>query len=90
MTTANTGSDRPCPESFETRTAAKKRTWEDCGMCEACGYSREPDPTCPTCHGDGYAAWCLSSAEWCEANPLPGRENTPRHTVEEFEVELPS
>lgn len=59
--------------------------FENCGWCEACGYSRhDPDPTCPKCEGSGTAAYCMSSPEWCEANSTPGRENVPRHTVEGY------
>jgi hypothetical protein len=62
--------------------------WEDCPTCAACGYFDEPDPTCPVCEGSGRASFCLSTSEWCEANPLPGREQVARHTVEWFEVPL--
>lgn len=59
---------------------------EPCEWCPACGYYDTPDENCHACHGTGYASWCMSSPEWCEANPLPGRERVKRHTVEEFEV----
>jgi hypothetical protein len=42
--------------------------------------------TCDICHGNGAFAICLSSPEWCEAHPLPGRQNTPRSTPESFTV----
>lgn len=60
--------------------------WEQCEVCPLVGYYDEPDPNCPECHGDGGITFCLSSAEYCATNPLPGRENVERSTVEEFEV----
>jgi len=60
---------------------------EDCEWCPATGwYNDVYDPSCHVCHGSGIGRWCLSSPEWCEANPLPGRENTERHTVEWIDV----
>jgi len=62
--------------------------FEPCGFCEACGYSQDdPDPNCPKCEGSGTAAYCLSSPEWCEQNPLPGRTSIVRHTVEGGETD---
>ena len=59
-------------------------TYEDCGTCEACGdlngVTGYGAPDCPTCRGAGTMRLCLSSVEWCEANPLPGCENAPRHS----------
>lgn len=58
--------------------------WEDCATCAAtgdltlAGYGR---PSCDVCQGTGRMATCLSSIEWCEAHPLPGREDVPRHAV---------
>lgn len=55
-------------------------------MCPATGFYDEPDPRCPVCKGSGHVSLCLSSYEFCTANPLPGREKTQRHTVEWFIV----
>lgn len=60
--------------------------YEPCEFCPACGWYGSFDPTCPRCHGTGSVPWCCSSDEWCQANPLPGREDTPRHTPEEFTI----
>lgn len=58
---------------------------EPCEVCPVVGfYSDEVDPDCPACDGTGYTNWCLSPHEWCEANPLPGREDIERHAVELF------
>lgn len=55
---------------------------EDCCSCA--------DPIdnvlCDECNGHGRHYYCLSSPEWCQANPRPGRESTERHTVEWFEI----
>ena len=56
-------------------------TAEPCEMCPACGYYDEPDEHCPSCEGTGTVVFCLSSPEWCEANPLPGREHVKRGVV---------
>lgn len=73
-------------------------TFEDCGACG--GYGRtepgelhEMDPlwyhpgdqeACPQCGGDASYALCLSSPDWCQANPIAGRENIERGQVEWF------
>lgn len=59
----------------------------DCIDCDGTGVQfpdeyTEANATCPECDGDGFIAFCISSQEWCEANPLPGHENTPRNTVQ--------
>lgn len=59
---------------------------EDCEVCPSTGWYGENDPTCPACEGTGIVRFCLASPEWCEANPIEGHEDTPRHTVEWFEV----
>lgn len=58
--------------------------FEECELCPACGYYDDPDPTCPACHGEGFAPECASSYDYCMAHPLPGRQDTPRHTAERF------
>jgi hypothetical protein len=49
-------------------------------QCARCGSSSGWD--------DEAEAWrCLSSLEWCEANPLPAREDVPaRWTPEHFDI----
>ena len=59
--------------------------WIDCWAC-ASGFAYDEDEdtgepilvACEWCAGNGGANVCLSSAEWCEANPLPGREEVER------------
>ncbi len=77
----------------ETEVSCKRcgssLVYEDCEICPACGWYEEFDPGCPFCHGVGTCPVCLSSAEWCQANPLPGREDVARSTPEEHEYEVP-
>jgi hypothetical protein len=40
------------------------------------------DEPCPECHGHPIFHQCLSSREFCEANPLPGRESVDRGSIE--------
>ena len=42
--------------------------------------------TCPECLGTPVVYRCLSSADWCLANPLAGRENVERGKIEWFEI----
>lgn len=42
------------------------------------------------CHAcDGEPMWyrCLSSVEWCNAHPIPGRESIERGKIEWFDIE---
>ena len=62
--------------------------------CETCGNDgwvwEEDDEErlreCPECLGNPVIYRCLSSREWCEANPVEGRENMPRGKIEWFVV----
>ncbi len=55
---------------------------EDADDIEEFGYCQ----VCPDCYGNPVRYWCLSSQEWCEANPLPGREAVSRGEIEWFVV----
>lgn len=73
-------------------------TTEECEACGGEGHGEpgelyEEDPlwygqddicVCFTCLGRGFWRHCLSSPEWCEAHPRPGRETVERGTVEWF------
>lgn len=58
----------------------------DCGEDCCCCADPEDNVVCDICRGIGAFPRCISSKEWCEANPLPGREKTPRSTPEAFTV----
>src|SRR5262245_45461496 len=58
----------------------------DCGEdCCACLYPEDNVP-CQYCDGTGIWHTCASSSEWCQANPLPGRETVKRGQLEWFLV----
>lgn len=64
--------------------------FDDCHVCGGEGeYEGDGDwdmETCPECRGAGGLWSCLSSDEWCESHPRPGREAVTRHTEEWFEI----
>jgi hypothetical protein len=74
--------------------------WEGCGACDGEGITGpgelyEQDPLwydeddyepCHQCDGEASYPICVSSEEYCQAHPMPGREETPRHTPEWFVV----
>lgn len=67
--------------------------WVDCDACGGEGVVETVDDlddermeNCHQCDGEGSWPVCLSSYEWCAANPLPGREAMSRNTVEWFQV----
>lgn len=56
----------------------------DCGNCGGEGEVEDDDwqswdeyHRCDWCLGTGGWYRCVSSADWCEANPMAGRENQP-------------
>lgn len=58
----------------------------DCGEdCCMCMYPEDNVP-CDICDGMGHWYQCLSSYEWCNANPLKGREEVPRGKIEWYEI----
>lgn len=55
---------------------------------EECIHGDSEVITCDICGGRGVLPpTCLSGAEWCEAHPMPGRDATPRGSLEWFVVE---
>ena len=72
---------------FETCQSCAGEGWFGHDCFEDCCCCLDPeDDKCGTCDGEGTIPICLSSAEWCEAHPMPGRENTPRSTPESFTI----
>ena len=61
----------------------------DCGEDSCCCADPEDNVACDICHGKGSFLRCISSKEWCEANPLPGRGETPRSTPESLTIARP-
>ena len=49
----------------------------DCGEDCCCCPDPEPNVVCDWCLGNGGGWHCVSSPEYCETNPLPGREHVP-------------
>ncbi len=58
----------------------------DCGEDCCCCLNPEENVLCQFCLGAGVFHFCLSSAEWCQANPMPGREDVERGAIEWFTV----
>lgn len=58
----------------------------DCGEDCCCCADPEPNVVCDYCNGRGGYWACLSDAEYCEANPLPGRESINRGVLEWYEL----
>lgn len=50
-------------------------TYHDCGEDTCCCLDKVENVVCAECGGMGVTWHCLSRPEWCEANPLPGREH---------------
>ena len=67
----------------------------ECEVCQGDGLQYEGDGQdemafeCDGCDGRGVIHVCFSSDEWCEANPLEGREDVPRGKIEWYVVEQP-
>lgn len=59
----------------------------DCGEDSCCCLYPEDNVVCDVCRGRGCWYECISSHEWCEANPLEGREDVPCGSIEWFCVE---
>lgn len=73
--------------------------WQECEECGGDGYVDhgcgedfcccqypEDNVPCGCCFANGGRWWCLSSPDWCNANPLPGREEIERGAIEWYEV----
>lgn len=64
---------------------------EDCTECDG-GWLGTHDEdeygvsSCGECYGLGVWYHCLSSPEFCEAHPLPGREHTRRGDIEWYVI----
>jgi hypothetical protein len=58
----------------------------DCGEDCCCCEFPEQNVPCDVCGGTGVWHDCMSSPDWCEANPLPGREDVPRGDLEWYTV----
>lgn len=79
----------PCAPSpyFRCARCGSSCEFVRCGNCDEFGYSHHncgedsccclyPDDNvvCSWCDGRGGSWHCISGPDWCNANPLPGRE----------------
>jgi hypothetical protein len=89
--------NKPLRKEYQCGRCGSSVMFDDCPNCGGEGYSShdcgedscccaDPDDnvTCDICRGSGTIGICLSSPEWCNAHPLPGREATKRNTVDSF------
>jgi hypothetical protein len=61
----------------------------ECGDDSCCCADPEDNLPCDICRGQGAFPRCLSSTDWCKANPAPGREAIEPSTPEWFVVDRP-
>jgi hypothetical protein len=59
----------------------------DCGEDCCCCFDPEDNEVCSLCDGDSHWMCCISSSEWCQAHPRPGREAVQRGAIEWFTFE---
>ena len=84
---------------WETQCArcGSSACWEECEYCcgegfvghdcgDDCCVCIDPEDNipCPCCRGRGGWWTCVSGREYCDANPLPGREGVKRGVIEWF------
>jgi hypothetical protein len=58
----------------------------DCGEDCCCCLYPEDNVRCDVCDGEGGWWQCLSSHEFCQANPLPGHEDVESGTPEWYAI----
>jgi hypothetical protein len=58
----------------------------DCGEDCCCCLNPEPNVPCDVCGGSGGWWQCCSPGNYCEANPIPGREHIQRGAIEWYDV----
>lgn len=58
----------------------------DCGEDTCCCLDPEENVVCQYCHGRCGRHRCMSSPEWCEANPLEFRDQFERGAIEWFAI----
>ena len=74
-----------CGSSVDTESCDQCEDGLDghaCGDDTCCCLDPEANVLCQYCRGTGVWHRCMSSAEYCEANPLPGRESVERGNIE--------
>lgn len=87
--------DHPPPEMYQPGVeidcqCARCGSSVDSERCEMCedgfvgldGWDEDEIQVCESCDGRGVWHRCMSSPEWCDENPIPGREDVQRGKIE--------
>jgi hypothetical protein len=61
----------------------------DCGEDSCCCLDPEDNVPCDICQGRGGWNVCLSTEQWCNEHPCPGRIIVPRGSIEWFTFDAP-